>query len=231
MCSTPFEKTISDGRFRPGLSAPRAMAWLVALILNLSGCALPERVTVDDAGTLQYERAVVVYELSGANGALEHDLLRTVRRPELHAADSATWSSAMLTIDYPHPCGRTDLAQATLHLSDTLIVFRETSPTPGEQIRTGLIRAASFVRQDESDPQDAWAASATVLTLDVPKYQLDLLLYDLADSGFFDAQQRPSAGSRLAVRVDRGELKKAWSPEPRLDDFVTRTYRHGRVVR
>jgi hypothetical protein len=204
-------------------------------MLFAAGCSLPQRVSVSESGTPLYQQVDIVYQLSGSHGALEHaSLERSVEDAsgvESPVPRPSTWASAQLRIQCPHPSGMDDRALVTLQLSETLIVFRETDPTPAEQLRHGLNRAVSFAADDQpATSAELWGDAAATYTLEVPRYQLDLLLVDLADSGFFDDQRRPSAGSRLSVRIEGGKLTKTWSPDPRLDDFVTRTYRDGRQM-
>ena len=65
---------------------------------------------------------------------------------------------------------------------------------------------------------------------DFPKEQLDLLILELARGGFFDDQKRPEDRTHLSVRIDRGKAAKAWTAEPRLDDFIDRVFHEGQEL-
>ena len=224
MSSTPFGKITSD--------ASRRLCWSTLTLAALAGCAGKHRVEVTDTGTPRYKHAAVVYELTGAHGALEHNRMRTVgAATEDNGSDldappvvEPAWMFSRLEIEYPHPHGRDDVAQATLRLSH----HRPATPEPTARLDK-LGRALERWQTGRNDPPSPRVSPRDeIRTLDIPKHQLDLLLIDLADSGLFDTQRRPYGGSRIALRIDKGDVEKPWTPDPRLDDFVTRVYREGR---
>jgi hypothetical protein len=66
-----------------------------------------------------------------------------------------------------------------------------------------------------------------IWTMDISKSELDLLLCDLSTGGFFGQQWRPIGGSWLYVDLEGCTTKKAWTPEPRLDDLIARVFGEG----
>jgi hypothetical protein len=142
------------------------------------------------------------------------------------------WATATLAIQYPHPDGSTDKAQATLRLSSQ-------NPAKAAPAQTRLFGFDLLAARSLTPPADSPEAVASgappaspddeIWVLDFPKQQLDLLLVDLAGNGFFAAQMRNDPGTHLDVQIDRGRTEKAWTPEPRLDHFVARVYREGRL--
>lgn len=89
--------------------------------------------------------------------------------------------------------------------------------------------AARWETSEESDVQSEKQHDADdeIWYYDFPKAQLDLMLTDLAGSGFFENQQRPGGTANLAIVMDRGRTAKNWTPEPRLDDVILMVYREG----
>jgi hypothetical protein len=85
---------------------------------------------------------------------------------------------------------------------------------------------ASRDSQSNSQPQP----NDELWVLDFPRQQLDLMLVDLANSGFFEDQQRPEGGTQLSVTIDRGQTAKPWSTDARLDGIVDRVQREGWLV-
>lgn len=66
--------------------------------------------------------------------------------------------------------------------------------------------------------------------LAVPREQIDLLILDLAQSGFFDQTLRSSGAANLAVRIDQGRSERSWKHDGRLLDFAHRTLTRGAVL-
>jgi hypothetical protein len=150
--------------------------------------------------------------------------------PDDHPDANGSWSTACLTIAYPHPDDLPGMARATLVLSQTDSHELPKPPTIRERIAQSLNRRAT-AEQDACKGSSAHASSSgpddEIWVLDFPKQQLDLLLADLQASGFFENQTRPNGGALLQIAVDRGRTQKTWTPEPRLDDVVSRVFREG----
>jgi hypothetical protein len=182
---------------------------LALLMLGTSiGCKLPARFAHTESGALKYERANIVYDVNGQQRPIP--LGATSIKPvgydqPMQRSDNGevNWASAKLSIQYPHPDGDRELARAILRLS-------------GKPVSTQITKSDA-VAGDE------------IWVLDFPRQQLDLLLSDLAGSGFFEEQQRQEPGTHLDVQVDWGRTRKPWTPEPRLDHFVARVYNEGRL--
>jgi len=66
--------------------------------------------------------------------------------------------------------------------------------------------------------------------LAIPREQIDLLIFDMAQSGVFDETLSSSGEARLNVRIDRGRVERSWKQDGRLLDFAHRTLTRGMVV-
>lgn len=202
----------------------------------LAGCASPHVVAVDKTGAPKYRNVDIVYEL-----ASDRELQQQV---EVRQVDSATnganqetptpvrdWARTSLRVRYPHPDGRADMAQVTLRLSELPLPLDPVEPTWRDRAVT-RVRAIATGRSSTNEMMnashvDASRAGDEIRTIDLPRHQLDLLLTDLAYSGFFGDQQRPTGRARLSVRIDGGHNLGTWDPEPRLDEIVSRVFREG----
>ena len=209
--------------------------FILATFITVPGCAVPQKVEVTQTGVPRYNCVEVVYELREAHGALAARPLESVKtvngsNDETNSPGHA-WSAALLKIQYPHPNGKPNTARVTLRLSRRPSLPVEFDPPPSERIRSGLHRITSgdkSAMQVSLDlPENPCHADDEIWALDFPKEQLDLLLTDLANSGFFDRQRRPCGGARLTVGIDRERITKAWTPESRLDDVLMQVYREG----
>jgi hypothetical protein len=66
--------------------------------------------------------------------------------------------------------------------------------------------------------------------LAIPREQIDLLIFDMAQSGVFDETLSSSGEAQLNVRIDRGRVERSWKYDGRLLDFAHRTLTRGMVV-
>ncbi len=226
---------MSQGQKMPRAELPRSLrlcgvifwlAWLAA------GCRLPQQLTAAKSLTPQYEKANIVYELDGAQRPLpltdaEIKPASFTGTPEIPAT-TPEWAGATLTLQYPHPEGQADTARATLRLS----------AEPPRNSPSALAKATRWLGWNRMDEQPAATPPEAppqpsrddeIWVLDIPKQQLDLLVTDLQQSGFFQAQTRSQSGTKLDVQLNWGRVQKEWSSEPRLDHFMSRVYREGHL--
>ena len=176
------------------------LAYRVSLCLSLiglSGCLIPHRVKLTSNGGVHYKRVAIAYEFEKSQHIAATTRPITLVHGMSREPVRGVWSTTSLVLLYPIPDGDAKLARATLQLERT-----------------------------DPDKQNSNPHRAT-LELDFPKQQLDLLLFDLAHSGFFERQTRPAADVQLQVEIDRGRTAKQWTREPRLDDFIDRVLQEG----
>ncbi len=206
-------------------------ACLIGLCVSGSGCHLAGR-TVATEHAEAYQDVQIVYDLSGqyrdlpieSGGSRPADL--SLVGHESQAGFVERWTSAKLTIAYPHPEGKPDFARATLRLSGHVAKPRPATTSDGGRLLTAVPDVFS---DTNGDLPLASARDDEVWVLDFPRAQLDLLVGDLKTCGFFESQLRPDPGTRLEVVIDRARTAKNWTPEPRLDDFVARVHQEGHL--
>ena len=198
----------------------------------LAGCRLPTPLSASKSGTPQYERANIVYELDAGQRPLP--LISSEIKPVAFDPDPETppppleWAAATLAIQYPHPDGAADTARATLRLSAEP---RSDSPSAVAQARRwlGWSVPPETTADSASTESKAPRRDDEIWVLDIPKQQLDLMLTELQGNGFFQSQTRAESGTKLDVQLNWGRVQKEWSAEPRLDHFMSRVYREGRL--
>ena len=102
---------------------------------------------------------------------------------------------------------------------------------PVRPSQSGLARFSIWRNKPASESTATHAVVAgpgdRVRFLDIPKLELDLLLVDLANSGFFDDQERLATTGQLDVTINRGRVAKRWTREARLDDLTSLVNRYG----
>lgn len=196
-----------------------------AIPVSIAGCQIPAQMRAAAHGEPQYERASIVYDLDGRIRPLPLtlDALQPVSHEEsLAAATSTDWKKATLSVQYPGPDGDLTRARATLRLS-----AQASAPVSAFKAASGWLGLNRH--PDEASPDMESKKDDELWVLDLPKEELDLLLTDLQQGGFFESQTRSESGTELDVHLNWGHVKKEWSPEPRLDHFFSRVYREGRL--
>jgi hypothetical protein len=176
----------------------------------------------------------IVYRVRNVQGAVSAQSVdqASLESPlEIDPASSeGRWKTARLKVEYPHPDAPRDMARATLVLSRGELPA-PAQPTIGQRIAGQFNRLTSQGPKPECRSSGICATSSgpddEIWVLDFPKQQLVLLLAELENTGFFASQSRPGGEAELAVLVDRDKTAKPWTPEPRLDDLVTRVFREG----
>ncbi|MEX0703131.1 MAG: hypothetical protein WD069_13635 [Planctomycetales bacterium] len=204
-----------------GTRGRRLAAWTAAALL-LAGCAFPHKLRVTEQGAPQYSRVSLVYEVNAGRGALAPRFLDSTpgeiisfpRQP------ASPVESAVLRLEYPHPHGPPETARVTVRLSRLTIEDRQALAK-----RDGLLVRLVSARDEHID--DDGDSLAEIFELAISKPELDLLLVDLAQSGYFDPNLTAAGGTRLAAEIDGATARKAWVPEPRLDDVITRLRADG----
>ena len=205
----------------------------------LCGCHLAHTVGVTKTGAPKYKTVDIVYSLKEATGALAANDFSPAEVITASAEEGAStippfenqnWSNALLHVQYPHPEGKTGYVRATLRLSQGE-PFRATPKTSWQsKINNQFDKITKRFRyvDDTTIPlEKKQVADDEIWYYDFPKAQLDLMLTDLAGSGFFENQQRPTGSANLSIAMDYGKTAKNWTPEPRLDEVILLVYREG----
>lgn len=211
---------------------PAAILALFAVV----GCSRHHTVERTATGAPKYDRLAIVYDLRDGHGALASSTIQPVqfvsagdRDDEL--APAPIWSEARLEIESPHAEARAGHARVTLRLKRRHT--NDSATAPGSTSMTDRVRA--LVPWEAPAPGDASDAPSepaeAVWVLDVPREQLDLLVVDLARSGFFETQTRQQGSANLDVTIDGGREAKAWDSDPRLDELAERVYTEGWIAR
>ena len=221
-----------DNGHRPlaGVLFRSALVMLLAVALPLiGGCRLSYKVPVSRTGAPEYDHLQIVYDIQGNCGALASRTFQQMAaqsdQPVQQVGQTAAFSRATLRIEYPHPDGAEGLVRATLRLTHEARADDSEPASWTEAFRKGLQWMTIGGQTEQSD--STAGSEDEVWVLDFPKQQLDLVLVDLADTGFFDEKQHREGGTRLSVTIDRGQTAKTWTSEPRLDDLMARVYREG----
>src|SRR5262249_44419088 len=131
-------------------------------------------------------------------------------------------SIGTLTITFPHPDGRSDVAEARFALDSTRA---KTSPSkswnPFHKSSQKEMPAAMVSSQPEI--HDLWP-------LDLPRAESDGLFKLLANQGFYNTERPQAVGAELASTVNGAETRKSWDQLPELNTLIQRVRKSGQLV-
>lgn len=121
----------------------------------------------------------------------------------------ATWGSAQLEIESPHPEGRKGYARAVLRLARDFEAAAES---------TSLLEKLGVVRSNTSDTRSEGFDAVHVV--DVPQSKVDSLVKELEEAGYFEPQTRPHGGAIVETRIGASRIAKRWTSVPAIDRFI-----------
>lgn len=208
------------------VSKPFAGAGGLLLLLCVTGCAGSRALQVSQEGILRYENVLIVYERQSAGDLLpaEAETVDADKQGEelLTDADASPGGRLRLTIEYPLPDGSANAARARLERIVPAGQSEESDAAAKSlfgSIRSGLGSGFQKLLPGKETTGEI-ARREEIGVYDFPRQELDLLIAELNNSGFFNAEDRPGTRTRLAVQINSGRMAKSWTPEPRLDHFI-----------
>lgn len=161
----------------------------------------------------------------------------SISKEPLKSADQVgKWSQARIQIVYPHPDGSEDKGLARLVVSrhsPIKPVSHQSSINLKDRLSRLMLRASGaspeFAQQIGHKEGESQTVDEEVWQLDLPKEELDILLSELSERGFFNQQERPRGEATVSILVDQGKLSKRWTSEPRLEDLMQQVYDEGKL--
>lgn len=210
-------------------SIPRLTSLFLLLLTTLAGCSTAEKMGIARTGTPNYSEVFLVYNRYAAQGLLSND--KDPLENASQSSDSAPQpvaSRLRLTVQYPVPDTSDGLARAVLERIPNLTTDSE-EPSAPKSFAGYVFNGVKKIIPYGSDVTEGKPVEVGVY--DFPKQELDLLLSELNNSGYFSDQDRSGTRTSLNVKIDRGRrTNKVWTPEPRLDHFIKQIeYDHRRL--
>jgi hypothetical protein len=174
---------------------------LLSVGLN-GGCALPEKVQLTETGAPEYQQLHIVYDIKTDQQNVRLDRPAVIQTVS-HSSESSPHDSGFqdarlrLEIQYPYASTQPGFAHVTLRV-----------------LATGGYSGPTIDGMEE------------MLVIDVPKPEIDAVLFELARAGFFDHEPSTPPQSHLDVTFNHGQVAKSWGADPKLDKLVAmlRTY-------
>ena len=215
---------------------------LAVLPVMMASCRVTSQSLANVQAMGEPDRLVVIYRAHPISGSMFSAAPTAGTSSIVQAsanADGTTpfhaicWAKAELRIELPHPDGRKDVARVTLHCLPVECGHECESRTltAGMEERSGMrqARRATFRERWLLDDH-AHHDGEVYLELDLKKPELDQILAEVKEHGFFkDQAQRQALGleSELEIRLNRRCTSKVWCFEPTLDALTTRVQEQG----
>lgn len=209
-------------------------AWAAVLLAAATGCeSLQPRSVQIDAASGRYQSAQLTYQLD--TGRLSQPVQtariagQQVSYQQQPSSPLPDRSLARLSVQYPHPRGKADFALAEV------IIESDPRPVKGSSgvDKSSWQRFTSAFSEAMNDilpgmkygdgVREAWA-------LDIPKSDLDQLVGELANSGYFSYGPETKPGIEVFTRLDGKIIRKTWRQVPALDAFIERVRHEGQLV-
>lgn len=211
-----------------------AVVLTTMLFASTSGCSSSgtRQIQIESAAAVKpYQAVTINYRVDAGRSGLPMQLARTqgqqVSFQETPSSVYPNRSIGTLSIQYPHPDGRTDYA-----LAELIIENDPTSPDAAPVDKgwfgwLGTVRRAARdnlpgIKLDDG-VREAWA-------MDLPRSELDRVLARLSATGYFSPTVMAPQGVKLATKIDGASVKKTWMLVPELDAVAGRIRAQGRLV-
>jgi hypothetical protein len=180
-----------------------------------------------DASTGFYQSATLEYRLDAGQLRQPLDVARVQGQrlwyEQVASSPLPAESTGTLSVIYPHPSGRTDVAQVKFVLESrpaTESASKSWNPVlrywPGD-------REASRIRTFQPELHETWA-------LEIPQAESDGYFKVLGAQSFYDTERPGATAARLSVTINGRRIEKPWDPIPQLNLLVQRVRRDGQLV-
>lgn len=215
---------------------PISGGWVSAAVLlaAATGCeSLQPRSVQIDAASGRYQSAQLTYELDTGRLSQPVQTARIAAQQVSYQQQPSNplpdRSHARLSVQYPHPRGKGGFALAEVVIEADQAPVKSSSGTD----KSALQRFAASISDAMNDilpgmqyaegVREAWA-------LDVSKEELDQLIGQLANSGYFAYGPDTTPGVEVFTRLDGRVIRKTWHQVPALNDFIERVRHEGQLV-
>jgi hypothetical protein len=174
-----------------------------------SGCQTTQKLEVSQSGAPTFERFRAEYRFEQADRLLTRSFDSESDNVDQRDARQQNVDNASV---------RTVAAESSS--SDARLKLE--CPHPNGDADLALLTLTSGERRGPSA-----VVRQDVRQLTVPRSQIELLISDLAQSGYFDQLPGETASAQLAVQIDRGKVDRSWKNDARLLDLAHQTLTRG----
>ena len=215
---------------------PISGGWVSAAVLlaAATGCeSLQPRSVQIDAASGRYQSAQLTYELDTGRLSQPVQTARIAAQQVSYQQQPSNplpdRSHTRLSVQYPHPRNKAGFALAEVVIEADQTPVKSSSGTDKsapQRFAASISDAMNDIlpgMQYAEGVREAWA-------LDVSKEELDQLIGQLANSGYFAYGPDTTPGVEVFTRLDGKVIRKTWHQVPGLNDFIERVRHEGQLV-
>jgi len=208
--------------------------WLLAVLVSTAGCvAVQPRAVRIDSTVGMYQMATLTYRIDAGKLSESVNVANiTGRQVSYEQKPSGPYpdrSVVRLAVQYPHPDGHPGYA-----LAEVVVEARKppaiNAGTKKPTWRRWADEAYQVLTQNglpgvklADGIYEAWA-------LDVPRSDLDGVIGQLTQTGYFHLAGNPAPGVNVSCRIDGQRMDKQWGHVPALDGLIERVRHEGQLV-
>lgn len=218
------------------LSIHRAAVWGVLAMCLLVGCSsvkstrrLPWQKMPLDASTGFYQSATLEYRIDAGKLQQPLDVARVQGQhlwyEQVASSPLPDESTGTLTITYPHPSGRSDVAQVKFVLeshpaeeSDSKSWNPITRYWPGDDKKM-----STRISTSQPELHETWV-------MDIAHAESDGYFKVLGAQSFYDTQRPEAGAAQVTMTINGKRIEKNWDPIPQLNLLVQRVRREGQLA-
>jgi hypothetical protein len=208
--------------------------WLLAVLVAAAGCESiqPRTVRIDSTVGI-YQTATLTYRIDA--GKLSEAVKvanitgRQVSYEQKPSGPYPDRSIALLSLQYPHPLGRPGYA-----LAEVVVEARKPPTNTVDTKKSAWRRWADDMHKlltQNSLPgvklangiHEAW-------TLDIPRTELDGVIGQLSQTGYFHLAGNPAPGVNVSCKIDGQQINKQWGHVSALDALIDRVRHEGQLA-
>jgi hypothetical protein len=203
---------------------------LAALCAPLAGCSsLPWHKVPLDAASGFYQSASLTYRLDAGQLQQPLDVVKiegqAISYEQVASSPLPDQTIGTLALVYPHPAGRSGMAQATFTLTSTTSKAAKPSTASSWNPfkKSNEPTAPAGLTSSQPEVHETW-------TLDLPSAESDQIFKALSSQNFFNTERPAAKGIQLTVKMNGTEVQKDWEQVPELNALVQRVRRQGQLV-
>ncbi|NQV25895.1 MAG: hypothetical protein HQ518_16165 [Rhodopirellula sp.] len=177
---------------------------LLAAVTTLSGCQSPQKLEVTQSGVPKFDRFRAEYHFGQADRRLG-------RAFDIGAKGVGAES-----------VGNSAVRTAAAESSWSAARLKIECPHPGGDLSLALLTLTLSDRRGATT-----SLSRDVRQLVISRSQVELLISDLANQGYFDVPDADAGSTQLEVQIDHGRIDRSWIDDARLLDLAHQTLTTG----
>ncbi len=208
--------------------------WIFAVLVLTAGCeSLQPRTVRIDSTIGMYQMAKLTYRIDAGKLSEPVNVAnikgKQVSYEQKPSGPYADRSIARLAIEYPHPGGKPGFA-----LAEVIVEARKPPAATPPSKKSTWRRLADDMHQMLTQNglpgvkmadgiYEAWS-------LDLPRADLDGVISQLSQTGYFHLAGNPSPGVNVSCKIDGQRCDKQWGHVIALDELVERVRNEGQLV-